>query len=201
MTYKSVDGWVFPESDVDCAPAMFATIGDLEAIYPHVTAFDVVVQAGGNVGMFPARLAERFKFVYTFEPDADNFNCLAHNAMLTNIIKFQAALGNRHECVKLWTNPVNVGAHYVDGTGEIPTLMIDDLNLPTCNLIMLDVEGYETAALKGAAATLQKFRPCVVIEEKGHGTRYGDEKATDYLEALGYREAARVHRDIVFTWR
>jgi len=201
MTYKNVDGWVVPAADEVCAQAALQQVADLKSYYPFVTAFDVAVQAGGNIGVWPAKMAERFKFVYTFEPDADNFNCLSHNAMLSNIIKFQAALGERHECIKMWTNPANVGAHYVDGTGEIPTIRIDDLNLPVCNMIMLDVEGYETAALKGGEETIKKFRPCIVVEEKGHHRRFKAEPPVEYLATLGYRQVAWIGRDIVYTWR
>ena len=200
MNFKNYKGYVFPASDTECGPAVLSTLKDLEAYYPFVRNFNVAVQAGGNVGIWPAKMAEKFENVYTFEPDPDNFACLAHNAMLPNVHKFQAALGDNHQGVKLWTNPNNVGAHYVDGTGPIRTLTIDDLNLPMLDFVMLDVEGYELNALKGGNLTIQMFRPTIVIEEKGHGKRYNSEDTVEYLKALGYRHVHSVHRDMVFTW-
>lgn len=201
MTYKNVDGFVFPDSDLDCAPAMFATVGDLELYYPFVQSFDVAVQAGGNVGIFPAKMAERFKFVYTFEPDAINFNCLCRNAPLENIIKLQAALGEKHGLVGIQKVPQNVGANYVSGAGNVPTLKIDDLNLNTCDMLMLDVEGMELAALKGALGTIMAFHPCIVVEEKDLGNRYGYPHGAiaEFLASIGYREVHRKHRDVVYT--
>ena len=41
---------------------------------------------------------------------------------------------------------------------------IDDLNLTECDLIMLDVEGYELHALNGAIETIKKYGPVICIE-------------------------------------
>ena len=54
---------------------------------------DVAVQAGGNLGLWPKRLAQEFRRVITFEPDPDNFAMLRHNAPERNIEAYQAALG------------------------------------------------------------------------------------------------------------
>lgn len=197
---KSVNGIIFPRTDVHCAPAMFSTVGDLETFYKYVNKFDVAVQAGGNVGMFPAKMAEKFKTVYTFEPDAINFNCMAKNVMNLNVIKFQAALGERHKLIELERNPENIGAHYIKGCGAIPTLRIDDLELLDCDFLMLDVEGSEIDALNGGIGTIMQHHPCIVVEDKGHQTRYGyaDGDIAKLLGSIGYHEVDRVHRDVVY---
>lgn len=197
---KLVHGILYPDSDVECAPAMHFTIGDLEVVYPHVKRFGVAVQAGGNVGVFPVKLAERFKTVYTFEPDAKNFACLCRNVMAENVIKIQSALGSSHELIELKRNPENVGAHYVDGKGVIPTFRIDDLALNALDLLMLDVEGYEISAIKGGMSAINEFRPCIVVEENKCQTRYGNEEGDlrRLLESIGYRVVAKAHRDVVY---
>jgi hypothetical protein len=42
--------------------------------------------------------------------------------------------------------------------------MIDDLNLECCDLIHLDIEGYELHALMGARNTIEKHQPLIVLE-------------------------------------
>lgn len=197
---KLVNGVLYPNSDVACAPAMQHTIGDLEVVYPHVKRFDVVVQAGGNVGVFPGKLAERFKTVYTFEPDAKNFACLCRNVMAENVIKIQGALGESHSLIDLKRNPENVGAHYVDGKGTIPTFRIDDLALAQLDLLMLDVEGSEISAIRGGLNAIEAFRPCIVVEENRCQTRFGHAEGDlrRLLESLGYRVVTKAHRDVVY---
>ena len=77
---------------------------------------------------------------------------------------------------------------------------IDDLDLYACDLICLDVEGYELAALKGANATLADFQPVVLFEDIGHGKRYGVPPGAvqRYLAERGYSEVARVYDDRIW---
>lgn len=49
--------------------------------------------------------------------------------------------------------------------GEPVTLVrIDDLGLPACRLIKIDVEGMETDVLQGAAETIRRHRPILFVE-------------------------------------
>ena len=129
-----------------------------------------------------------------------NFRCLCTNAPAENIFKFNAALGDVHRGVGLSLRPDNVGAHHVDGAGDIPTLLIDDLALQGCDLIYLDIEGYELPALRGAESTIERCKPVISIEDKGMSERYGIAKgeAEAWLGSrFNYRVAERVRRDVV----
>lgn len=196
--YRMEHGRLWPETDVGAAAAAF-TARDLEIVYPHCRAFNVAVQAGGNCGIWPADLGRKFSLVYTFEPDPMNFRCLCANAPAENIYKFNAALGNHHQLVGLARRPENVGAHQIRGPGEIPTLCIDDLALTACDLIYLDIEGYEMAALAGAWETIARCLPVIVVEDKGMSERYGIKQGEveDWVCSLGYKVAERPHRDVV----
>jgi FkbM family methyltransferase len=116
-----------------------------------------------------------FKHVYTFEPDPLNFHCLVNNCQKDNITKINAALGDRHAMVKVDRNSMNnVGTHTISSdpeksTGLVPQLMIDDLELDNCDLIMLDVEGFEYRVLKGAVKTIEKFKPVIFAENFADG--------------------------------
>ena len=196
------NGFYWPAIDIECRQSIEHFLDDADWIMGHCKAFDVVIQAGGNVGMWPKKMAEKFKSVYTFEPDNINFQCLVRNCHESNIVKLQAGLGDVHAMVKLQTSRSNCGAHCVDGGGILPILRIDDLALEACDLIQLDIEGFEGLALKGAVNTIHKFRPVICLELKGLGDKYGmtDQQTKEWLKALGYKITSRKHRDVVFTY-
>lgn len=192
-------GFLWPIEDIGASKVVFDSDDHLEWIYSHCRGFDAAIQAGGNCGVYPMIMGDKFKYVYTFEPDPTNFRCLCANAPAENVFKFNAALGDKRGCVDMLLRPENCGAHQTAGVGAIPTLMIDDLALEKCDLICLDIEGDEFAALHGAALTIERCRPTIVIEEKGLAERYGVAKggAEDLLVSdHGYRVAARFRRDI-----
>jgi|688.fasta_scaffold309487_2 FkbM family methyltransferase len=166
----------------------------LEHIQPHLKNTNTMVQAGGNCGLVLEPFVSVFQDIYTFEPDPLNFYCLNLNITSPNVHKFQACLGDSHKLVamgNLYDN--DNGAFYVKSSGKIPTFTIDDLNLDTCDLIMLDIEGYEVNALKGAKDTIEKYKPVICVEAYSEWlSRYGS--SIDDLEKtifqFGYRYAS-----------
>lgn len=196
-------GFLWPAHDHDCAAVVFDMAADLDAVYGHCRSFAVAVQAGGNCGVWPAAIGRRFEIVYTFEPDPMNFRCLCANAPAENVVKFNAALGAVHGMLEMDRQAGNCGAHSVsDGPrgGCIPTMRVDDLALEVCDLIYLDVEGYELRALQGASSTIDKCRPTIAVEDKGLSERYGSARGEieRWLESnFNYRVVARPHRDVV----
>lgn len=191
-----------PIEDLKSVNAALAQVHELEEAIKYCTKFNVAVQAGGNCGIFPRYLAKKFKYVYTFEPDSENFFCLVHNATAENIIKFQAAVGMKdHPPVGLVCDRKNAGAYHVKESGVIPVISIDHLRLPACDLLQLDIEGYELFALKGAEETIRKYSPVIMIEHKKHAERYGAHPGDviHFIKSLGYQERMAVRRDIIFT--
>jgi FkbM family methyltransferase len=202
--YRLERGLLWPADDRACAAVVFDTAPDLEPALAACKGRDVVVQAGGNCGVWPIWLASRFKTVYTFEPDPLNFTCLAWNtAAHPNMIRMQAALGDGTppHFIDLAREEHNCGAHCVDESrGVLPVMTIDELILPKCDLIVLDIEGYELRALNGAFETIADHKPVIVIEDKGLSEKYGvlQYDAEKWLAAaFGYRVIARPHRDVV----
>jgi len=195
------NGFMWPASDGECHQAVFGSLSDLDHAYARCSNFRVVVQAGGNCGVWPKELSHKFETVYTFEPDPVNFRCLAANVPEHNVFKFNGALGAERRLVELEREPRNIGAHQVaEKAGSIPTLLIDDLGLEACDLIYLDIEGYELNALLGARRTIEACRPVVAVEDKGLSERYGVPQGAveRWLEDnLGYRVVDRVGRDVI----
>jgi FkbM family methyltransferase len=165
------------------------------------------VQAGGHLGAFPKYLARHFAIVYTFEPAPDLFALLMQNAPERNIIKLQAAVGDAHRLIGLSrvrratsVGPIHEGLSHVAGEGAIPMLCIDDLNLPICELLLLDIEGSEMPALRGAVDTIARCRPLLVVENNKNQAFVGhtNEELRAFVATLGYRQIARLMSDDVF---
>lgn len=200
-TVDGVGPWVWARTDIHAwvGPKNDWETGHKEKILRYVSENErrVVVQAGGNQGMYPRLLSDMFETVYTFEPDPVNFHCLVANCQRDNIIKINAALGYKHEMVSIsvdrfvdWDTNYGVRDVVKKESSHIPTFTIDDLDLKYCDLIMLDVEGYELNILKGANKTLEKFNPIIFAEYA--------EPCIPYLQAFGYSAIDRSYGDIIF---
>lgn len=198
-----ISGVYWPASDTHCHIAAMKTIDDLDRVISMVPKKGTAVQAGGNVGVWPKRLAESFEKVYTFEPDDLNFRCMELNCTEENIIKHKSALGYSSGYIGLERNDSNTGAHRVNGEGNIPITAIDSLGLDACDLIYLDVEGYELFALQGAKNTIEKFSPLIVAEYNSQAEKYGVKQGDieGFLSTLGYELDGNLNRDLVFKKR
>lgn len=198
---KKDDYW-WPRNDYACRQVCLSSgREEIPRIIEYCKTRDVCVQAGGNVGIWPLLLADKFNYVHTFEPDQLNFECLVKNCEhIPHMTATNCGLGDSEENVELSREHGNCGAHFVHGTGPIPITTIDSFEYPVCNLIILDIEGYEMKALKGAAATIKRCQPVIMVEEKGLGKKYGIEDGAIeiYLASLGYSVAKRLNNDVIY---
>lgn len=156
----------------------------------------VCVQAGGHVGLWPARLARTFRHVYTFEPDRALYACLCRNSNSTpQVIAHAAALGASSGVAKLKSHPHSGQASiHPSGAMRVRQMTIDELGLSSCDAIFLDIEGYEVEALKGARETIKKFRPVLHVEELG----WSKARIREHMTSIGYELVAKIHRDAVY---
>lgn len=197
--------WSWPAEDRDCRAVVFDWAADLDQVYQHLPSFRNVIQAGGNMGVWPWLMAQRFHHVYTFEPDPRLFGYLCENVPETNVFKYQAALGNKRRMVQM-VNDLhernNLGAQFVDpeAEGNIPTVRVDDFRIPDVDLIYLDIEGMELQALYGAYMTIRDNLPVIVVEDKGLSVKYGSAQGDIerwLWHEFKYEVAQRVHRDVI----
>lgn len=197
--------WTWPKSDVDA----FNSIANDYAFYildilKEVKGNSVVVQAGGNCGMYPKLLSSHFDTVYTFEPDPLNFHCLVHNCQDNNIIKFNCCVGDFNGLVNLNSgNKLNVGCHIIDSSTPtintirgVPTITIDQLRLYRCDLIFLDVELFEYQVLMGAKNTIRLYRPIIFLES--HLPEINEKIDSFLYLALGYKLIKNYGKDRLY---
>lgn len=167
-----------------------------EDILNYVNYFETVVQAGGCCGMYPRFYDNYFENVITFEPNKDNYACLSKNCEDTSIVHYNKALGSQITTATMsYASPggdnMNVGMHRVNEfvPGEIEVTTIDSLKLGSLDLLHLDLEGSEEAALLGAIQTITRYWPVIVTERAG---------GSNLLQILGYECVKTMRMDSIF---
>lgn len=156
------------------------------------------VQAGGNIGLWPRRLAQSFVRVITFEPDAISRECLSVNVPANVEIRPEAVGAGHQRCGMVRDS---LGSHYVTAGADIPMTTVDEFDLQDVDLLQFDIEGYEFAALVGAEQTIRRCHPVIQVELREFGDRYGHTNAevVDLLVRLGYRVVSKQPgNDVVF---
>jgi len=199
---KLVEGWQVPDIDECCINALLVELPDLNVSYTHMNQFRTVIQAGGNIGVYPATMAGQFERVITVEPELVNYQALLLNvAGHANIEHHWAAFGDKIGTASVdHPYPENIGAHQLKAGDDVRVLTIDSFCVDNCDFIQLDIEGYEHLALLGAERTIKKTYPVITLELKGLGSRYGysDEDTIGLLQDWGYDIVGRVNRDVIF---
>lgn len=207
LAYRPGWDWKGMLGSAPCLKWGFRDLRNLDAALAYTTLRRTCIQAGGNIGLFPKRLAEVFDVVYTFEPDGRLYNQLRVNAPEKNIKAHMAALGDSREGVTMRCSrrddsgrAVHEGLTHVAGSGDVPQILIDDLAITDCDLIYLDIEGYELKALSGAVETIQRSRPVVGVEVNGASQHYGSsrEQVRAFFNQQGYKLVLRQHSDEIY---
>ncbi len=158
---------------------------------------DVVLDVGANIGthtVFFANKVTRKGLVIAFEPQRLVFQTLCGNVALnglTNVTCLMAAVGDRRgQLLFPAVDPertFNFGAvtPSSNGTGEaVDVLPIDELELPRCALIKVDVEGMESSVLAGAKETIARCRPALFLE---NDTIERSRQVLEAVDGIGYK--------------
>lgn len=168
------------------------------------------IDAGANVGLYSIFAARRVGSqgnVLAIEPSGREFESFQKNAelnALANVRLVRKALSDRAAEVELSVAPLSKSGHNTLGAFAYDTPLdhrervqaerLDDLvrseGLARVDVIKMDVEGGEMAALRGAVETLQKFRPVVLVELSDRALKHQGASSGEVLALLqqhGYR--------------
>jgi FkbM family methyltransferase len=173
----------------------------------------VFVDIGANIGSFTLVAAHHARngTVHAFEPSTYHLDRLRHNIRLngfTNISVIPYGLSNRTGTATLHlpnaaSGMSNTGAASLYDPGQsdgvyvsetVQLIRLDDywhsLDAPRLDLIKIDVEGAEPAALAGGRRVISELRPPVIMEVDLENLRRADCTATEILNfwrTLDYR--------------
>ncbi len=155
------------------------------------------VQAGGNMGLWPRRMAEVFRRVITFEPDTISRQCCRSNVPSTVDVRTEA-LGAIPGACGLQRR--GLGGHRVKDGDDISVTTVDALGVDDLDLLQLDIEGYEGVALLGADKTIERCRPIIHLELRGRAMYgFSDTDVRAWLKAHGYTQVATAQgSDFIF---
>ena len=138
----------------------------------------IVIDCGAHVGVFTDKaLTLGAEKVIAIDPDPIQVECLRRNFSREiaegRVVVVPKAVWSSEGSMALYVGGTHSGSSSLTGdTGgeqlEVAVTTIDalvaELNLARVDFIKLDIEGAEREALKGAALTLKKHRPRIMID-------------------------------------
>lgn len=213
-------GWQFPAGERHL-PEWMKSISDIrDGRYTYqASKFDLAmshcrrhrraVDIGANIGLWSWLIAKRFAELDAFEPVPLYADCWRKNVGKGTL--HPVALGEEAgEASMIAMTPGSCGdttiavgqpGNIVAPVVEVRTL--DSYGFADVDFVKVDAEGFELYIMRGAAQTLTRCRPTVIVEQKpGHGKKFGlgDTEAIDYLRGLGMVVQAVISGDFVLTW-
>ena len=150
----------------------------LEYGHKFILPTDIIIDGGANQGIFSlafASLSKKIK-IFSVEPFKYCHKILKENLKINlfkNVTIIPKVLSNTIASHQLDYSKSNVSASIVRDFGGEKTLTISSTTideiaskykLQKIDLIKLDIEGAELAALKGGSRSIQKFIPKIVLE-------------------------------------
>jgi FkbM family methyltransferase len=179
---------------------------DFDVLRTLLRPGDVFVDCGANVGMYTltaAKLVGPTGRVIAFEPAPPTRNALVRNVAandLHQVTVLPYALGDRSGSMPFTVmgDGGGLSSFAPENAAEgdivtVPVARLDDCVPPDVNgrvrLVKMDVEGAETAALRGAEGLFQRERPLLLLEvEDAHLRRQGSsaDELNGLLSGWGY---------------
>lgn len=173
----------------------------------------IFLDVGANHGEFTVFAAKRLTEgqVIAFEPVSIFFEKLERNVKensFSNVTLINQGLGDNNTQVTIYSRDErfedgtkNEGLHSIYITKPssraletIGIICLDDFmkshQIQKIDVIKLDTEGAELAALKGARETIRRFMPIILLEvneETCQAAGYPSRTLLDYLSEIGYR--------------
>jgi len=153
----------------------------------------VFYDIGANVGFFTllaSRLVGSGGRVLAFEPLPRNIHFLKRHIEMNsaaNVTIVENALGDHNGTACFDSSRGPSAASISDVGDQVQVRTLDSLcassGIPGPTVLKIDVEGFEMPVLKGAEATIKRYRPSIVLS--AHGWKNRDD-CLHLLEGWGY---------------
>lgn len=201
---KYLVGWMSDNGEVIDGKGTYQIV-KLRAALEHCKSFRTAIDVGAHVGLWTLQMQKAFARVEAFEPVQSHYYCLTANlAGANNVGLHSCALGNAEGVVSMKVNAAISCKSRVDKTaGDIPLRTLDSYGFTDVDFIKIDTEGYELPVVRGAEHTIKKYRPTMIVEQKGHAwTYYGlrKEAAVELLESWGMIRQQEIAGDYIMVW-
>jgi FkbM family methyltransferase len=183
--YRAMKGWLRGEPELRLLRYL---------VNPAKTSVD----AGANKGVYTYFLARLSRHVYAYEPNPKIFALLRRSVGWPNVTLRQTALSDATGQDRLIVPRRKAGYSnqlatlrkdkFAGEVLEVPveTRRLDDEDVGEVGFIKIDVEGFERNVLLGAARTLEKMRPAILIEIEEAHTKEPIEDTLTFVQGFGY---------------
>lgn len=174
---------------------------------------DTVLDIGANIGTHTlafSKAVESAGRVIAFEPRPEIYSLLEETVKANELVNVElkpiavgASVGNLLLPILATNKAENFGGLSIvnemgdatkampprDGSNHVIAMdTVDSLELDSCRLMKIDVEGAEPSVLEGARATIKRLRPVLYTE---CNSLEGALAVTDFYESIGY--SVRMH--------
>ncbi len=167
----------------------------------EITAQDLVVDIGGNIGSFALYAAAKARAgqVVSVEPIQDNYRLLVQNIKMNgfdNVLAKQAALVPRRKTVRIYLGTLGFGSHSIlpvlaqqrqrfeDVEGITLADLFEEYQLPHCDFLKMDCEGAEFEILREMDLDLCRRISKLVVEYHTLPDRDKYEQAHELVDRL-----------------
>ena len=179
----------------------------------------VCLDIGAHAGLWAMWLTKSFEIVHSFEPVPLHADLYERNVDMTKARLYRTALG-KEACTVTLTMPLeHTGSTHIetsqpqpsakdnpggksDTLHGVPMTTLDSLGFENVDFIKIDVEGYELPVIDGGRETILRWRPNIVVEQKGNDVAFGDPRnaALSRLKDWGMRELQVISGDYIMGW-
>ena len=177
-----------------------------------------IVHAGTYFGDFLPSLSQACSpeaRIWAFEPNPENFRCAQITLLINDLINVtlhNAGLGDKKDTLTMRTKDEEGrslgGKSHIVSSEEFNPALDEQVNIVTIDdivdcdrqvsIIQLDVEDHEQAALAGAAQTIHRCLPIIIVEVRRDSELLDSEWFKQNILDLGYKLTGTLHGNSIF---